>query len=224
MGGVVGGITDAIGLTDYEGQREAQEAANRNAEAGLAMSKDQLEFMKQQYNDWNEVFGYQGIAGDLGTYFKNLTGDSKTAQQLVQLQKAEQQALDKIKVSLDQRGISGSGIEGDYIARTIYQSELNKANVKANTESQVAAEKMGFLGLGLGQGSAYLGMVGSAGNTAVNASMNAAQMYNANYMNLNQSNMNTMGSIVGMGVGYGLSGSSNTGQLKFLTSAARGGF
>ena len=82
VGGLVGGVTDAVGLTNHKGQKQAQQTADKMADSSLAatqanieMQREQLQFMKDQYADWQDVYG--DMQKNLGDYYKKMTTDTE---------------------------------------------------------------------------------------------------------------------------------------------------
>jgi len=155
-----------------DGGYGAQSAAQ--AELSYKISKEQLDFQKAQYDDWKSIYG--PLQEDLGTYFKNLTGDAMAAKQITEIQAGAQAAQQQVDQQLAQRGISGSGLEASLLQSNAFSTEMAKANVRANADTMAAQQQMGFLGLGLGQGNS---MLSNIANTANSAAANQANMSNA---------------------------------------------
>lgn len=189
MGGIIGGVTDAIGLTNNKGEKQAANAAAAtNAQSyamsieQIALAKEQLNFQKDQYTDWKNIYG--DIQTNLGNYYKNLNPDKLVALGLEKQQKEFQQVETAIKRDFAQRGLTDSGQEIITTAQNKVQNATARATIRASGEESVNAQKMGFLGLGLGQGTEMLGIIGnSAGNvtnaysSAVNSRTNIANAY-----------------------------------------------
>jgi hypothetical protein len=186
MGGIVSSITDAIGLTDHEGQRRAQANAAQAAENANELSRENMEFQKQQYEDWKNIYG--DIQENLGQYYKNLGPERITTLGLQQQQRAYQDTQSKIKQTLAQRGIGDSKYEGYLQTVVDSQNNIQRANIRASAEENVIKQQMGFLGLGLGQGQSLLGNINNATNTGVNSFSNQASMYSGQANNLAQHN------------------------------------
>jgi len=175
-------VTDTVGLTDYAGQKDARDIANRNsglankqADRSYGLTKDQLEFQKSQYDDWKNIYG--PLQEDLGTYFKNLTGDKLATQQIEAIQRESQQAQTNIDQQLAQRGLDQSGLQAEAIMRNQLTSSTAKANARANSDQLAANQKLGFLGLGLGQGTNMLGINASVANTGASSAIGAMGVY-----------------------------------------------
>jgi len=169
MGSIIGGITDAVGLTDHKGEeaarKQAAQAASQSAatsQQSLAMTQAQLDFQKDQYYEWKDIYG--DLQEDLGTYYKNLTGETLAASQIEAIQAESQGAQTQIDKNLAQRGISGSGLEASLASQNIFQTSQSKAIARSSADELANQKKMGFLGLGLGQGTEMLGINASVAN------------------------------------------------------------
>lgn len=194
-GGLIGGITDAIGLTDYSGAAKAQEAAADAAKAGVALSAEQVEFMKEQYNDWKAIFG--DLTETLGDYFKSLEPDDVIAPKIQSINKELAKAKENIEVTLAQKGLDKSSIAEKALTSLEVAGAQQRAQVRATAQDEVAAKQMGFLGLGLGQGTQMLGQINMAGQTAVNASGNLANVWGNMAITKQKSSMDIIGDILG---------------------------
>ncbi len=218
MGKVLGGVTDAIGLTDNKGEEEARKQAAISGERAYAMSKEQielmkeeLEFQKDQYQDWKDIYG--DLQTNMGEYYNNLDADDYAVKGLQNSQREFQEALKLIEKNAASRGISGSGMEFGAVTSATLANSMNRANIRTNAEKAVMDEKMGFLGVGLGQGTAMLGTITAAGgnaNTAFSTGVNSQTTMNANYLQqqsfLSGKNTDAMNDIVGTVSGFGFGG------------------
>lgn len=157
---VIGGISSYAAAEEQSSANEAairsQEKAHKEdlafREEGLNFQKEQYEFQKEQYLKWYNIYGT--MQEDLGTYFKNLTGKNLSAKDVAEVQKAQQEVDDRIRVSLAQRGLAGSGLEASLLSQNTYNSEMKKADLRSTAEQRAIAQKEQFLGLGIGQGGA----------------------------------------------------------------------
>lgn len=214
MGGIVGGITDAIGLTNHKGEKKAAQAAAAANAAGVAISKEQielmkeqLEFQKDQYEDWKDIYG--DIQENLGDYYKDMNAEDLTAMGLTQQQRSYQEAVKMIETEAAQRGLSGSGMEYAAKAAATFGNAEARAKIRTDAPEEVARRKMGFLGIGLGQGTQMLGAVNQAGananqafSTGVAFRGNMANSYLNQQTTLSTNNTNAMGQLVGTGLGW----------------------
>ena len=163
-GGLLGGVTDAIGLTDYDGAEEqqakaldAQTQANQDA---LAVTKENLKFQREQHQDWKNVFG--DLQENLKEYYDRLDGSSTTAERIRVLNTELNKATKDTTQALTQRGLGTSGAMGQAISNINYQGAQQRATIRGMQEQDAINQKLGFLSLGLGQGTAYAGLVGQA--------------------------------------------------------------
>ncbi|MDX9738851.1 MAG: tail fiber domain-containing protein [Candidatus Dojkabacteria bacterium] len=202
-GGLIGKVTDTVGLTDYAGAEKAQKnavnATNQASEISMQIAKDniafqkeQLDFTKEQYADWEKAFG--SIQENLGEYYNNLSGTKYTNRALAAEAQEYSRANTELNSMLAQRGMSGSGMEAAAKTALLSSSVQNRAIIRATADDTVAQQKMNFLGLGLGQGSAMLGtMAGQTGNigNAYNANMASQTQLYSNLASIQGSYANT---------------------------------
>lgn len=188
--GGLGAVTDFVGLTDYKGAEAQQSQAIAATQAGtdasvqmsrenIAFQREQMQFQKDQYNDWKAVYG--DLQENLGSYYKNLSGSSLANKQLAAQAQEFKQAERELTKTLAQRGISGSGIEAAARTTMAVQSASQRSQIRASADQQANAQKMSFLGLGLGQGTQMLGTmtnqagtVGTSFNTMANNQLQGA--------------------------------------------------
>lgn len=209
MGGIVGGITDAIGLTNHKGEKQAAAAAAEANAAGIAMSKEQIElakeqltFSREQYQDWKNIYG--DIQKNLGDYYNSLDPDKLVALGL-ENQQREFQVVDKaLKRDFAQRGLTNSGAEITQSAISSVQNATARAAIRTNANELVAQQKLGFLGVGLNQGTAMLGNttnaasnVTSAFSSAVNSRNQATNSYLGRANALGVQNLQNMNDVMG---------------------------
>ena len=211
MGDVIGGITDAVGLTNRKGEKKAAQAAADANKAAVAMSKEQidfskeqLEFQKEQYADWEAVYG--SLQQNLGDYYNSLDADELVTLGLENQQKECQAVETSIRRDAAQRGLKNSGLEYYEVNKAKVGNAIARASIRTSGDKMVAEEKLKFLGVGLGQGTALLGNVGSSANTvtsAYNSGINSRNNFGNSYINqstqLGVQNMNSMGDLIGAG-------------------------
>lgn len=196
----MGFVTDALGLTDFEGQEKAQKNAAKQADRSYALTKEQLDFQKEQYADWKAIYG--DVQENLGAYYKELTPDRITSLGLENQQREYQNSVREMQKIFAQRGITpDSGINASTTASMNFANARERARIRTEAPNAAAAEKLKFLGVGLGQGTAMLGMIGNAYQSGAG---NAANLSGANLnaaTNLSNSNTGTMNNLWGFGTG-----------------------
>lgn len=140
------------------------------AKEGVAVAQREVEFNREQYNDWKSVYG--DLQENLGAYYNALGADQITAQGLQAEQQEFQNARAGLSRTLAQRGIKGSGV--DAAAQTALQSThlLARADIRGTAEQKAAEQKLGFLGVGLGQGANLLGVTAQSAGQAQGAFAN----------------------------------------------------
>lgn len=200
MGKVLGKVTDAVGLTNYSAEEKAAKAAGAASEQAYLLSKEQIAFQKEQYADWKNVYG--DLQKNLGEYYKNLDGTKITAMGLQNQQIEYQNAVRAIEEDAAQKGISGSGIEFAAKSNATFQNAEARATIRSSADEKAQTEKLKFLGVGLGQGTQMLGVIGNAYGTAVNSRTSIAGQYIGQQTQLSTNNTNAIGDIVGAGTGY----------------------
>ena len=259
-GGLLGKATDFVGITNHKGQKADAQRADSMANSSIAatqanieMQREQLQFLKDQYADWKDVYG--DLQKNLGDYYKGLSVDREKLKidtnlsfTLQALATEYAQAEKDTKRQMAQAGIGGSGIQAasQTLTNNAYASERARARAQADVEKTnagdiVAQKQMGFLGLGLGQGTAMLSTItqqsGLAGNaygqlasTAAGLSGNYMQrgwgreqsnisFNRENYNRLMHNNMidsfqTSFGQTMGQGMGGGLLGMMSDFRLK----------
>lgn len=198
MGKLVGGITDAIGLTDNKGQEKAAKNAAEASAQSLALSKEAIEFQKEQYADWKAIYG--DIQENLGDYYKNLTPDRIVSLGLENQQREYQLARIEIDKEFARRGIDpSSGLALNTGANLNFQNAEARAKIRSSGETAVAEEKLRFLGVGLGQGTAMLGNIAGVTTNAAGTQASLAGAYIGQQTDLTKANIGSMGDLIGAG-------------------------
>jgi hypothetical protein len=145
MSGVATAIAGAA-VVGAVAQSKAASKANRTAKNSAAA---ELDFAKQQYQDWQDIFG--PIQDNLADYYNNLTPDYIAATGLQNVETERAAALERVNQSLAQRGLLGSGLEAAAITDIELETAERKSQVRSDAPMQAAQQKLGFLSLGYGQ-------------------------------------------------------------------------
>lgn len=163
------------GVSSYTSSKNAASASNAATAASSQASAEQLEFAKQQYEDWKTVYG--DIQENLSTYYNSLTPEKYIAEGKQSLNDSYAKASTQVEQSLAQRGLTGSGIQ----AQSITDLASNKANsaaaLQATAERQVAQDKMSFLSLGTNQYNNSTNQVMNSYSNTANLAAQQASMY-----------------------------------------------
>src|SRR5687768_16834129 len=108
--GVVVGAGAAIYGANRAGKaaKDAQKSADKQAQLAADASKEQLDFAKQQYNDWKAIFG--DVAKNLSSYYEGLSPKTQTVRGLEAFEEEKNRALTTIREQFAQRGLGDSGL------------------------------------------------------------------------------------------------------------------
>ena len=146
---VVGaGSSYMAGKSASKSASKASDASAYSAELQYEASMAQLEFAKQQYADWEGIFG--PIQQNLSQYYQNLSPDTYSALGIQNIEKQYAQSRQNLDQELAKRGISNSGATVAGLTQLEQASMLGKAEVRTNAPQMVASAKQGFLNAGLG--------------------------------------------------------------------------
>lgn len=199
MGEVFGGITDAIGLTDYSGQEAAAKAASKSSDYAFQLAQENIKFQKQQYKDWKNVYG--DIQENLGAYYKSISPERVISLGLQGVEQAYKSASEKIQSNMAAKGLEGSGIEQSTQASLELNKARDKANVRATAQDKVNQEKLGFLSLGLGQGVQMQGIIDNAYGRGIDSRTKMATTYLDQSTQFSLNNQDTAGRLWGFASG-----------------------
>ena len=189
MGGIISEITDAVGLTNHKGQRRMAEQAAQASNNANALARENLEFQREQYEDWKNIYG--DIQENLGEYFKNLGPERIVTLGLQKQQEEHQRTVKQINQTLAQRGLQDSKFESYLQTSADSMNNLRRADIRATADEKVAQQKMSFLQLGLNQGSEMRGNINNAANLGVGSASKQASMY-SNQFGILANNNNSM--------------------------------
>lgn len=142
--GIVASAAVSIGGS-YLSSRSASKAADTAADASAA----QLAFAQEQYDDWLDIYG--PIQDNLSEYFQNLTPESYAASGLEDFEGEFQRSMTQLNESLVQRGIDpSSGVGLSLEQQSKLDAAETRADIRKSARDTVTAQKMEFLGLGMG--------------------------------------------------------------------------
>lgn len=127
---------------------KATDASAYAAELQYETSMEQLEFAKQQYADWEGIFG--PIQQNLSQYYQHLSPDTYSALGIQNIEKQYAQSRQNLDQELAKRGITNSGATVAGLTQLEQARMLGNAEVRTNAPQMVASAKQGFLNAGLG--------------------------------------------------------------------------
>lgn len=212
----IGGSAILGAVASSSASNSASSAANNATQASSEASAAQLDFSKQQYEDWKNVFG--DVQTNLASYYKALTPDTMIAAGTQNIQQEYAKANQQVTQSLAQRGISSSGLEAQAMVDLATKEAQDTATLKAQAPQMVANEKMKFLALGLNQGAQAVAGVNSAYGTQATLAANQANMYNQQAAQASQG----IGTSLGSGINSYLSYNAMQNNSALLSKALGG--
>ena len=161
---VAGTVVSTYGVWQQGQQADAARAdAEHMSDAQLTIMREQLDFQKQQYADWEDTYG--PIEDRLANFYEGLTPEQLISTGLTNQQQAFQQSRENFQRSAAQRGINSPA--SFMIEQNMeMQNAMAKANVRTQAPLQVAQAQQGFLAAGRGQNPAAQGVAGAYSNMA----------------------------------------------------------
>lgn len=207
VGAIVGSA--AVGAaSSYSASKSASKSADKAYASADAASKlefetsmAQLDFQKEQYADWENIFG--PIQDNLSSYYKNLSADSVASLGIQNIEQSYVQSRQNLDTQLAKRGITNSGATAAGLTSLENTRMLGKAEVRSTAEQTVAQQQLGFLSAGLGLQSGLQQGVSNAYSNQANilgqqstAATNSAN----NYSNQAAQAYSGIGSSVGTGI------------------------
>ena len=134
-------------------QSKAADKALASADAASALeyevSMQNLDFAKEQYSDWENIFG--PIQQNLSDFYQSRSGDSLASQGIQAIEQEYTRSRTQLDANLAKRGITNSGATAAGLTQLESSRMLGRADVSANADAQAASEQANFLNLGFGQ-------------------------------------------------------------------------
>lgn len=233
-GAIAGAAVVGAGASIYSGKKAAKsadKASNRaasSADAQTALGYEQLDFNKQQYDDWNAIFG--DTQKTLASYYNTLSPEVFASTGLQNIEQEYTRSRTQLDATLAKRGISNSGVAADDFSTLEAARMMGRADVRNKAETQVRAEQMNFLAVGKGQQSQLQANISNSyGNLANSYGNQASTQYGMANNYTNQANQAYAG--VGQAIGSGVnaymmhnatSGVSNSGQTQWINPNYQG--
>ena len=206
-GAIAGAAVVGAGASMYSGHKAAKsanKASNRaasSADAQTALGYEQLDFNKQQYDDWNAIFG--DTQKTLASYYNTLSPEFFASTGLQNIEQEYTRSRTQLDANLAKRGISNSGVAADDFSTLEAARMMGRADVRNNAETQVRAEQMNFLAVGKGQQSQLQANISNSyGNLANSYGNQASTQYSLANNFTNQANQAYAG--VGQSIGSGI--------------------
>ena len=206
-GAIAGAAVLGAGASIYAGEKaadSADKASNRaaaSADAQTALGYEQLDFNKQQYDDWNAIFG--DTQKTLASYYNTLSPEFFASTGLQNIEQEYTRSRTQLDAALAKRGISNSGVAADDFSTLEAARMMGRADVRNKAETQVRAEQANFLAVGKGQQSQLQANINNSyGNLANSYGNQANTQYGLATNFTNQANQAYAG--VGQSIGSGI--------------------
>ena len=206
-GAIAGAAVVGAGASMYSGKQAAKSAnkasdrAAASADAQTALGYEQLDFNKQQYDDWNAIFG--DTQKTLASYYNTLSPEFFASTGLQNIEQEYTRSRTQLDANLAKRGISNSGVAADDFSTLEAARMMGRADVRNKAETQVRAEQVNFLAVGKGQQSQLQANMNSAyGNIANSFGQQAGTQYGLANQYTQQANQAYAG--VGTSIGSGI--------------------
>jgi hypothetical protein len=143
--GLFGGITKAVG--GIVGGVLGSSASKSASSSASSAERAQLDFAKQQYEDWKNVYG--PVQDNLSSYYSNLSPDYYETLGLENFELERNNAMDQMDTYLAQQGLVGSGIATQLKATADLTAASERAKIRRQAPQQVATDQMNFLSIGM---------------------------------------------------------------------------
>lgn len=171
MGGIVGGVLGFAGKNRSSGDRAATSSQN----ASIAVSRENLEFQREQYDRWVSIYG--DLQENLGKYYETLGPERIISFGLQAQQREYQKAKIDINKNLARRGLSDSKF-ADYTRSNLRLSNAqSRAQIRATAPDVVRQQQQNWLGIGLGQQIQLLNTNANSANALAQGYTNRASFY-----------------------------------------------
>ena len=178
--------------------QSAQSSADAAAQLEYATSQDQLEFAKQQYADWENIFG--PIQSHLSNYYQNLNSDTYASLGLQNIEKEYARSSQLLDESLAKRGMTNSGATAQGFSQLESARMLGRAEAQTNAPMAVAQAQQSFLATGLNAQQNAISGINNAYGTQVGV---LGQQYASNMTSANQYRQSAAQSMAGVGTSIG---------------------
>lgn len=157
LGGIVGGIVGGVagigggplGILSGASAGAALGGSlfDENGEPRSDLDERRLAMAKEQKAEWDKVYG--PIQEKLAKNMRTMTLASVSALGLEGVEQEFEAAGVKIRESIAQRGLEGSGLEQEFKERAAITAAEAKAEIRAEAPEKIAKAQRSFLSLGL---------------------------------------------------------------------------
>jgi len=197
MTGAVIGSAVIGGISSYNQSKNARRAANQQN----ALNRESMELQERnnrfnqsrymdsyiEYNKMKDIYG--DLQEDLSTYYKNLSGESLSAEQIEQIESHANKVHEQLVLDMSRRGMSNSGLESYLDNANSYNTEIQKAKVRRSADEIALNQKMKFLNYGNQNINQTRSLMNQESNAIQNGVNSQSRILNASGNNIiNQAN------------------------------------
>jgi len=136
------------GAIAYDAAEKSAAASDRATKAASEAADEQLAFQKQQYQDWQDVYG--PIEDNLAEFYQNYDADQITSLGLQNIEQEYNASKSSLLKEMAQRGLDTSGLTAAGLTQLEASKASERANVRSQAPLQAAQAQQSFLGMGLG--------------------------------------------------------------------------
>jgi len=137
------GVAVVSGVMAADASEKASSAADARAAKAGEKSDELIAFEKEKYDEWKDIYG--DIEQNLADFYEGMTPEVMTSAGLQDEAQSFATAQTKIKESLAQRGLGGSGLEADLIKQQEIGSAETRAEIRRDAPLKVAEMQQNFL-------------------------------------------------------------------------------
>jgi hypothetical protein len=195
--GGIKGVTDLVGLTDYEREKELEKQAKDMADKSIALAERTFQFNVDLLNKWNDVYG--DVQDNVADFYKNLGPEKIESFGLQAQEKAFTVSKDRISKIYKQRGLSGSGLETSALTDLEVQRAVQRSEIRATAPEKAVRAKQSFLAGGLQEKQTLESLITSAGTGSANIAGQSASNLTQQQIAQQQSNQQMLSDILGLG-------------------------
>lgn len=214
-------IGAGVSYSSAKSASKSSSAALASADAASQLqhevSMEQLEFQKQQYENWESIFG--PIQQNLSNYYKNLNSDTIASSGLQNIEQQYIASRQNLDTQLAKRGITNSGATAAGLTQLETARMLGKADIQTKAPMLAAQQQSNFLAGGLGQQSSLQNGISGAMTNQMNMfgeqSMNRQNMANQ-YSNQAAQAYAGVGSSIGSGISSYLNHQTNQNYINTM--------
>jgi len=171
-GAIIGAAVIGAGAS-YMSAQSASDSQASATQAASESSSEQLAFQKQQYQDWQDIYG--PVQDNLAEFYQNYDAEEVTALGLQNIEREYNSSKNTLVKEMAQRGLDTSGLTAEGLTQLAGVKASEKSTVRSQAPLQAAQAQQSFLGMGLGlESSLQQGISGAYQNQTALQSQAAA--------------------------------------------------